>query len=87
MVEKRVDDIEEDRYRKLPKDFTKVHYNEMAIEFRFEEAKKAKEEAKLAKEDANKKVSKVIQQLMHTMSKEQIASLLDVSVEEVAKSA
>ena len=152
MVEKRVENIEEDRWRKLQEDFTKMHYNEMAMEFRFEaeeakeeaekerlnaekerlkaqkerlnaekeranaekerlnaekeranaekerlnaekeranaqkerlNAEKAKAEVKLVKENANKKFSKMIRQLMHTMSKEQIASLLDLSIEEV----
>ena len=127
MVEKRVENIEEDRWRKLQEDFTKMHYNEMAMEFRFEaeeakeeaekeranaqkerlnaekeranaqkerlnaekerlNAEKAKEKAEEAKIEAleeKARVSKLIQQLTNTMSKEEIASLLDLSIEDV----
>ena len=53
MVEKRVKNIEEDRWRKLQEDFTKMHYNEMAMEFRFE-AEEAKEEAEKERLNAEK---------------------------------
>ena len=53
MVEKRVENIEEDRWRKLQEDFTKMHYNEMAMEFRFE-AEEAKEEAEKERANAQK---------------------------------
>ena len=53
MVEKRVENIEDDRWRKLQEDFTKLHYNEIAMEFRFE-AEEAKEEAEKERANAEK---------------------------------
>ena len=56
MLEKRVETISDDRWKKIIEDFQKLHENEERIErqFELEEAQKAKEEAKKALQEANK---------------------------------
>lgn len=56
MLEKRVETISDDRWKKIIEDFQKLHENEERIErqLEFEEAQKAKEEAKKALQEANK---------------------------------
>ena len=56
MLEKRVETISDDRWKKIIEDFQKLHENEEQIErqLELEEAQKAKEEAKKALQEANK---------------------------------
>ena len=56
MLEKRVETISDDRWKKIIEDFQKLHENEARIErqLELEEAQKAKEEAKKALQEANK---------------------------------
>ena len=56
MLEKRVETISDDRWKKITEDFQKLHENEERIErqLELEEAQKAKEEAKKALQEANK---------------------------------
>ena len=56
MLEKRVETISDDRWKKIIEDFQKLHDNEERIErqLELEEAQKAKEEAKKALQEANK---------------------------------
>ena len=56
MLEKRVETISDDRWKKIIEDFQKLHENEDRIErqLELEEAQKAKEEAKKALQEANK---------------------------------
>ena len=56
MLEKRVETISDDRWKKIIEDFQKLHENEERIErqLELEEAHKAKEEAKNALQEANK---------------------------------
>ena len=58
MLEKRVETISDDRWKKIIEDFQKLHENEERIErqLELEEAQKAKEEAKKALQEANKQV-------------------------------
>ena len=56
MLEKRVETISDDRWKKIIEDFQKLHENEERIErqLELEEAQKAKEEAKKTLQEANK---------------------------------
>ena len=56
MLEKRVETISDDHWKKIIEDFQKLHENEERIErqLELEEAQKAKEEAKKALQEANK---------------------------------
>ena len=56
MLEKRVETISDDRWKKIIEDFQKLHENEERIELQLEleETQKAKEEAKKALQEANK---------------------------------
>ena len=56
MLEKRVETISDDRWKKIIQDFQKLHENEERIELQFEleEAQKAKEEVEKKFEEANK---------------------------------
>ena len=56
MLEKRVETISDDRWKKIIEDFQKLHENEERIErqLELEEAQKAKEEAKKALQETNK---------------------------------
>ena len=122
MLEKRVETISDDRWKKIIEDFQKLHENEERIErqLELEEAHKAKEEAKMAmlevnklKQEADKKVERankqvedatkqteletkradaaekqiknMILRLSSTMDIKSIASVLNVSVDEIEK--
>ena len=56
MLEKRVETISDDRWKKIIEDFQKLHENEERIELQLEleEARKEKEEARKEKEEARK---------------------------------
>ncbi len=64
MLEKRVETISDDRWKKIIEDFQKLHENEERIErqLELEEAQKAKEEAKKALQEANKQVEEANKQ-------------------------
>ena len=54
MLEKRVETISDDGWKKIIEDFRKLHENEERMERQLEEAHKAQEEAKKALQEANK---------------------------------
>ena len=122
MLEKRVETISDDGWKKIIEDFQKLHENEERIkrQLEFEEAHKAKEEARMAmlevnklKQEADKKVERankqvedatkqteletkradaaekqiknMILRLSSTMDIKSIASVLNVSVDEIEK--
>ena len=115
MLEKRVETISDDRWKKIIEDFQKLHENEERIErqLELEEAQKAKEEARKAmleanklKQEANKQVEEankqteletkradaaekqiknMILRLSSTMDIKSVASVLNVSVDEIEK--
>ena len=122
MLEKRVETISDDGWKKIIEDFQKLHENEERIErqLELEEAHKAKEEAKMAmlevnklKQEADKKVERankqvedatkqteletkradaaekqiknMILRLSSTMDIKSVASVLNVSVDEIEK--
>ena len=87
-VEKRVETISDDGWKKIIEDFQKVHENEERMELQLE-----LEEAHKAQEEADKKVSKMSQEikqmiqdmLSNGMSVSQIAKSLSKSEEEIMK--
>ena len=122
MLEKRVETISDDGWKKIIEDFQKLHENEERMErqLEFEEAHKAKEEARMAmlevnklKQEADKKVERanklvedatkqteletkradaaekqiknMILRLSSTMDIKSVASVLNVSVDEIEK--
>ena len=115
MLEKRVETISDDGWKKIIEDFRKLHENEERMErqLELEEAQKAKEEARKAmleasklKQEADKKVEdaskqteietkradaaekqikNMILRLSSTMDIKSVASVLNVSVDEIEK--
>ena len=101
MLEKRVETISDDRWKKIIEDFQKLHENEERIELQFEleEAQKAKEEVEKKFEEANKQteletkradaaekqIQDMILRLSSTMDVETMATLLNMSVDEIKK--
>ena len=122
MLEKRVETISDDGWKKIIEDFRKLHENEERMErqLELEEAQKAKEEARKAmletnklKQEADKKVERankqvedatkqteletkradaaekqiknMILRLSSTMDIKSVASILNVSVDEIEK--
>ena len=122
MLEKRVETISDDGWKKIIEDFQKLHENEERMErqLELEEAHKAKEEARMAmlevnklKQEADKKVERankqvedatkqteletkradaaekqiknMILRLSSTMDIKSVASVLNVSVDEIEK--
>ena len=122
MIEKRVETISDDGWKKIIEDFQKLHENEERMErqLEVEEAHKAKEEARMAmlevnklKQEADKKVERankqvedatkqteletkradaaekqiknMILRLSSTMDIKSVASVLNVSVDEIEK--
>ena len=93
MLEKRVETISDDRWKKIIEDFQKLHENEerMELQLEIEEAHKQVEEAHKQVEDANKQVEQMNQeikqmiQLMLTngMSLEFISKSLSKSEDEI----
>ena len=93
MLEKRVETISDDRWKKIIEDFQKLHENEerMELQLEIEEAHKQVEEAHKQVEDANKQVEQKNQeikqmiQLMLTngMSLEFISESLSKSEDEI----
>ena len=60
MLEKRVETISDDRWKKIIEDFQKLHENEERIELQLEleELQKAKEKVRKAQEDVRKQAEK-----------------------------
>ena len=101
MLEKRVETISDDRWKKIIEDFQKLHENEERIELQLEleEAQKAKEEVEKKFEEANKqteletkiadaaekKIQDMILRLSSTMDVKAMATLLNMSVDEIKK--
>ena len=108
MLEKRVETISDDRWKKIIEDFQKLHENEERIELQLEleEAHKQVEEAHEQVEQANKqideankqteletkradaaekKIQDMILRLSSTMDVKAMATLLNMSVDEIKK--
>ena len=101
MLEKRVETISDDRWKKIIEDFQKLHENEERIELQLEleEAQKAKEEVEKKFEEANKQteletkradaaekqIQDMILRLSSTMDVKAMATLLNMSVDVIKK--
>ena len=108
MLEKRVETISDDGWKKIIEDFQKLHENEerMELQLELEEAHKQVEEAQKAKEEvekkfeeankqteletkradaAEKKIQDMILRLSSTMDVKAMATLLNMSVDEIKK--
>ena len=101
MIEKRVETISDDGWKKIIEDFRKLHENEERMERQLvlEEARKEKEEADKNVEEANKlteletkradaaekQIQDMILFLSSTMDVEAMATVLNMSVDEIEK--
>ena len=108
MLEKRVETISDDGWKKIIEDFQKLHENEerMELQLELEEAHKQVEEAQKAKEEVEKKfeeankqteletkradaaekqIQDMILRLSSTMDVKAMATLLNMSVDEIKK--
>ena len=101
MLEKRVETISDDGWKKIIEDFQKLHENEEQMEqqLELEEAHKAQEEAKKALQEANKlteletkradaaekQIQDMILFLSSTMDVKAMAIVLNMSVDEIEK--
>ena len=101
MLEKRVETIADDGWKKIIEDFQKLHENEEQMEqqLELEEAHKAQEEAKKALQEANKlteletkradaaekQIQDMILFLSSTMDVKAMATVLNMSVDEIEK--
>ena len=101
MLEKRVETISDDGWKKIIEDFQKLHENEERMEqqLELEEAHKAQEEAKKALQEANKlteletkradaaekQIQDMILFLSSTMNVKAMATVLNMSVDEIEK--
>ena len=98
MLEKRVETISDDRWKKIIEDFQKLHENEERMERQLEEAHKAQEEAKKALQEANKlsqeadkkveEANKQVKQMVRKMyedgfSLDQISEYCSLNVDEI----
>ena len=98
MLEKRVETISDDRWKKIIEDFQKIHENEERMERQLEEAHKAQEEAKKALQEANKlsqeadkkveEANKQVKQMVRKMyedgfSLDQISEYCSLNVDEI----
>jgi len=86
MLEKRVETISDDRWKKIIEDFQKLHENEERIELQLEleEAHKEKEEARKAILEADKKVEQMVRKMHESgMSLEQISAYCSLNVDEI----
>ena len=93
MIEKRVETISDDGWKKIIEDFRKLHENEERMErqLELEEAQKKVKEAQKQAEEAQNRVNEVNQQvkrMIHKMyadgfSLEQISSYCSISVDEI----
>ena len=101
MLEKRVETISDDGWKKIIEDFQKLHENEERMEqqLELEEAQKQVKEANKKVEDANKqteletkradaaekKIQDMILRLSSTMDIKSVSSILNMSVDELEK--
>lgn len=88
MLEKRVETISDDRWKKIIEDFQKLHENEerMELQLELEEAQKqVKDAQKEVKELNQERVLMVQMMLKNGMSVSQIAKSLSKSEEEIMK--
>ncbi|WP_287803488.1 Rpn family recombination-promoting nuclease/putative transposase [Holdemanella sp.] len=98
MLEKRVETISDDGWKKIIEDFRKLHENEERMERQLEEAHKAQEEAKKALQEANKlsqeadkkveEANKQVKQMVRKMyedgfSLDQISEYCSLNVDEI----
>ena len=93
MIEKRVETISDDGWKKIIEDFRKLHENEERMErqLELEEAQKKVKKAQKQTEEAQSRVNEVNQQvkrMIHKMyadgfSLEQISSYCSISVDEI----
>ena len=86
MLEKRVETISDDRWKKIIEDFQKLHENEERIELQLEleEAHKEKEEARKAILEADKKVKQMVCKMYEDgFTLEQISAYCSLNVDEI----
>ena len=86
MLEKRVETISDDRWKKIIEDFQKLHENEERIELQLEleEAHKEKEEARKATLEADKKVKQMVCKMYEDgFTLEQISVYCSLNVDEI----
>ena len=86
MLEKRVETISDDGWKKIIEDFQKLHENEerMELQLEIEEAHKQVEEANKQVEQKNQEIKQMIQlMLTNGMSLEFISKLLSKSEDEI----
>lgn len=93
MLEKRVETISDDRWKKIIEDFQKLHENEERIELQLEleetqrqmkEVQKEKEKAEKKVEEKNQEIKQMIQvMLANGMSLELISKSLSKSEDEI----
>lgn len=93
MLEKRVETISDDRWKKIIEDFQKLHENEERIELQLEleeaqrqmkEARKEKEEARKTKQDANKQLEEMVHKMYEDgLGLEQISAYCSLNVDEI----
>lgn len=95
MIDKRVDQIEEERWKKLDQDFAEFHENERQMRMKKWEKKYAKELEEKRQQDIeealnqgrqeglNQGLIQTVKQLSKTMSTEQIALVLEITEEQV----
>ena len=86
MLEKRVETISDDRWKKIIEDFQKVHENEerMELQLELEEAHKAQEEADKKVSQMSQEIKQMIQDMLSNgMSVSQIAKCVSKSEEEI----
>ncbi len=85
-VEKRVETISDDGWKKIIEDFQKVHENEerMELQLELEEAHKAQEEADKKVSQMSQEIKQMIQDMLSNgMSVSQIAKCVSKSEEEI----
>ncbi len=88
MLEKRVETISDDGWKKIIEDFQKLHKNEerMELQLELEEARKEKEEADKKVSQMSQEIKQMIQvMLSNGMSVSQIAKCVSKSEEEIMK--
>lgn len=86
MLEKRVETISDDRWKKIIEDFQKLHENEerMELQLEIEEAHKQVEDANKQVEQKNQEIKQMIQlMLTNGMSLEFISKSLSKSEDEI----
>ena len=88
MLEKRVETISDDGWKKIIEDFRKLHENEerMELQLELEEARKEKEEADKKVSQMSQEIKQMIQVMLSKgMSVSQIAKCVSKSEEEIMK--